>query len=132
MIKHVRLDINYFVRPNEWEFDLENSKLTSLKSLRNLDLFIYTHKHYVTLPSLLSSQNPCLVNSVLEFSARRPSFATVSVRHKHIYYTSDPKELEKSSRAEKCLERIQEIFTDKAYTNEEQRTTNDDRVNVHS
>ena len=126
MIKNIRLDINHFVGVGEWEFPFKNSNLTSLKSLRNLDLFIYTHKpDNILLPRFLY-QNPHLVSSVLDLSAGRPSFAAVSVRHERVYFTNDSRELARSSRTEKCLERMQEILADEAHAGEERRATNDE------
>lgn len=127
MIKNVRLDVNHFVRINAWEFDFKNSKLTTLKSLRNITLFIYTHKPYYFLPRLLF-RNPHLVNSVRNLSAGRSS-AVVCTTHERVYhvcYTDDPRELATSSRTEKCLERMLEILADEVHAGEEQGATNDE------
>ena len=113
MIRNVRLDINHFIRGGEWEINLENSKLTSLKNLRKLDLSANTFTTYTFLPTTprrITFRNPHLVNSVVKFSARRPSFAVVSVRRCHIYHTSDAKEVMENARIEECLERMQEML----------------------
>lgn len=110
MVRNVRIDVNHFIRGGEWEINLRKSGLTtSLRSLRKLELVVNT---FTT--ELFLATEPCgsihPVNSVLEFPARRPSFAVVSVRRCNVYGTNDANELAENYGIEKCLERMQEIL----------------------
>ena len=113
MIRNVRIDVNHFVKDDKWKIKLQKSKLTSLKSLRKVDLFVNTFTADVFFPAIpprFIFRFPFLVNSVLEFPARRPSFAVVSVRRCHVYYTQDAKELAENAKIEKCLERMRKML----------------------
>lgn len=120
LIRNVRLDINHFVRGNEWEMNLRNSNLTSLQGLRNLELVFNTHKPYISR-STIRFRSPHLVDSVLKLSVQGSSFAVVSTRHGRVYRTSDPNELAKSSKREQRLKRMQNMLVDKKVRGSEKR-----------
>lgn len=131
LIQTVRLDMNHFIGDDDWAVNLKNSNLTSLHSLRKLELFFNTF----VLLSPLRQPTPMpfpiihLVDSVMRLSAPRPSFAVVSIRHGYVYHTDNLTEWMMNSILEQCVKRLQESLADEACAGEQsakQSAVNDD------
>lgn len=128
-IKNLRLGMNHFVGGGEWEINLKNSNLTSLRGPRELQLFFNTYWTACLAKTTIRCRKSHPVDSVLRLSALQPCSAVVSMRHGHAYHTNDLDDLAVGSVTKECLDCLRNMVVDGAYAGEQcakQRAVNDD------
>ena len=101
LIKHVRLDIMWFVMNHQWKQNLKAANLSSLQSLQKIDIVTHTDKIFGPMKARVQRRRSRLVKSIFKMLAYRPFLTIVVTRNGRVY-----RRLGHGSRLGKLLERV--------------------------